>query len=231
MIQIGTESFANCPELTDVYCYAENVPAAGADAFQGSYINGATLHVPAASVAAYKAAFPWSGFKEIVALEGKPVETPKCAAPAISYANGKLTFSSETEGAEFISSVTDSDIKNYYEAEIQLSATYDISVYATKVGYDNSDTITATLYFTSASLNAPSGISSAKATAAVLIQRQGSTLHVTGVEEGTDVDVFTLDGGHIGHSKSSGGTADIELNGVNKIVIVKVGNASIKVRP
>ncbi len=58
----------------------------------------------------------------------------------------------------------------------------------------------------------------------------GNSLHVTGVEDGTEVDVFALDGGYIGHGKSNGGTANVELNGADKIVIVNVGNESIKVR-
>ncbi len=59
---------ASCPELTDVYCYATNVPNTQFDAFNDSYIEYATLHVPAESVDAYKAADPWKNFKNIVAL-------------------------------------------------------------------------------------------------------------------------------------------------------------------
>ena len=65
---IGSRSFANCPELLDVYCYAEKVPSTNTDAFDGSYPENATLHVPAASVESYKATTPWSGFGNIVAL-------------------------------------------------------------------------------------------------------------------------------------------------------------------
>ena len=61
-------AFADCPELTDVYCYAEDVPQTSSDAFEGSYINLATLHVPTGSVDAYKAVEPWKYFKEIVSM-------------------------------------------------------------------------------------------------------------------------------------------------------------------
>ena len=71
-ITIGDQVFACCPELTDVYCYAESVPYTYADsysnAFKDSPIEYATLHVPAGSVSAYKAARPWKNFKKIVAL-------------------------------------------------------------------------------------------------------------------------------------------------------------------
>lgn len=61
-------SFANCPELTDFYCYAEHVPSTGSSVFEGSYIEFATLHVPASAVNAYKNTAPWNKFKEIVGM-------------------------------------------------------------------------------------------------------------------------------------------------------------------
>ncbi|MEE1288322.1 MAG: leucine-rich repeat domain-containing protein, partial [Bacteroidaceae bacterium] len=65
---IGSEAFHDCPELLDVYCYAEKVPSTESDAFNGSYPENATLHVPAASIDSYKATAPWSRFGKIVAL-------------------------------------------------------------------------------------------------------------------------------------------------------------------
>ena len=70
---IGSEAFRDCPELIDVYCYAEKVPSTESDAFNGSYPENATLHVPDASVDSYKATDPWSRFGKIVALT--PEET------------------------------------------------------------------------------------------------------------------------------------------------------------
>jgi Flp pilus assembly protein protease CpaA len=63
---IGDGAFGICPNLKDVYCYADSVPT-GKYAFYRSSLN-ATLHVPAASVEAYKETYPWSGFGSIVAL-------------------------------------------------------------------------------------------------------------------------------------------------------------------
>ena len=63
--KIDKQAFANCPELADVYCYAENVPNTNSEAFDGSYIEFATLHVPASAVNAYKNTEPWSKFKKI----------------------------------------------------------------------------------------------------------------------------------------------------------------------
>jgi hypothetical protein len=65
---IGESAFSNCPYLTDIYCYAQNVPTTGSYTFNKLYIRETTLHVPAASINAYKTKDPWSGFKSIVAL-------------------------------------------------------------------------------------------------------------------------------------------------------------------
>ena len=70
---IGEMAFAYCPELLDVYCYAEKVPSTYSNAFDGSYLEYITLHVPDASIDSYKATAPWSSFGKIVALT--PEET------------------------------------------------------------------------------------------------------------------------------------------------------------
>ncbi len=148
--QINRESFSNCAELTDVYCLAENVPSTYATAFDGSYIEYATLHVPASAINAYKEKAPWSSFGTVVAIDGdvpgieipEPPVTPKCAKPTIAYKNGRLTFGCETEGVEYVSEVTVADAKKYYTGEVNLGTTYKVSVVAMKTGYENSDAAT-----------------------------------------------------------------------------------------
>ena len=66
-------SFANCLELTDVYCLAENVPNTLAYAFLDSFIEYATLHVPAESLEAYKNSEPWKLFMEVVPLDDSEI--------------------------------------------------------------------------------------------------------------------------------------------------------------
>lgn len=61
-------AFQNCNNLTDVYCYADNVPITWDYAFKDTPIASATLHVPAGSIEEYKTTSPWSGFGNIVAL-------------------------------------------------------------------------------------------------------------------------------------------------------------------
>ena len=142
---INKKAFASCPKLTDVYCCAKNVPNTNTEAFDGSYIEYATLHVPAEALNAYKETAPWIGFKTIISIDGTIPEIKKCATPTISHVNGKLKFSCETEGVEYVSEVTVADAKKYYSSEVNLTATYNVSVYATKQGYENSDVATTTI--------------------------------------------------------------------------------------
>ena len=144
---ISSTAFTRCSQLTDVYCFGENVPSnTSTGAFYDTHIENVTLHVPASALEDYQNTEPWSNFGTIVALtDGDyPVtpETPKCATPEINYKDGKLDFTCETEGVEFISEVTVEDAKKYYDTSVTLSQTYKVSVYATKAGYDNSDVVT-----------------------------------------------------------------------------------------
>jgi hypothetical protein len=59
---IGSNAFSGCSGLTDVWCLAENVPNTESNAFEQSNIASATLHVPVASLNAYRTTAPWSSF-------------------------------------------------------------------------------------------------------------------------------------------------------------------------
>ena len=131
---IGYHAFSWLPELTDVYCYAENVPAADSNAFENSNY-GATLHVPTASAQAYSRTEPWTYFANVEA----GVETEKCATPTIAFVNDKLSFTCETEGVQYVYSMSSDDIKTNNENDNALATRFRVSVYATKEGHANSD--------------------------------------------------------------------------------------------
>ena len=88
---IGFNAFCDCPELIDVYCYAEDVPATNSNAFDGSYPENATLHVPNASINSYKSTAPWSSFGKIVGLSNEFNLTVSSAG----YATLFLDFNAE----------------------------------------------------------------------------------------------------------------------------------------
>ena len=226
---IETEAFAGCPELTDVYCLSENVPSTKSDAFNGSYIEFATLHVPASSINDYKEKEPWNNFQSIVSLEE---ETPKCATPTISYQNGQLIFESETEGVEFISDITDTDIKKHYDAKVLLTATYNITVYAKKSGYEDSDIATATLCWIDQQPETE-GITEGLAqilARPVLIKTDQGQITVEGVDDSTNIKIFTTDGKLSGSATSQNGVANIDTHlPSGTTAIVKMGEKSVMV--
>ena len=137
---IGDNAFYNCWKLTDVYCYAENVPTTTTNAFNGVNTSNATLHVPASAYDDYKTTAPWSSFGTIVALEGQTI--PKCATPTITFTQGKLKFSCETEDVTFVSTITVGDAATHYDEEVPLSAVYKVRVIAKKSGHQDSDPAT-----------------------------------------------------------------------------------------
>lgn len=228
-------AFGDCSQLTDVYCSAESVPGTSSDAFKGSYIEYATLHVPNVSLQAYKDTEPWSQFGTIKALDGDTPETPKCATPIISFGGKKLTFDCETEGVEYVTEIKDADIGMFYDEKITLSATYEISVYATKAGYNNSDKATATLVWANATFTdtTPStDINNAPEipTMPILIQSNDGTLTIQGADDGTQVSIYNTAGQMTGSAVSNNGRAIVSTNmETGTIVIVKIGNRAIKV--
>ena len=183
---IGVWAFANCSELLDVYCYAEKVPSTKSNAFEGSYPEYITLHVPDASIDSYKATAPWSVFVNIVGLSGEEPEVEKCAAPVLVYEDGLLEIKCDTEGAEFITNVVAEDAKKYYEPWIELNATYNIEVFAMKANYENSDTVNVALVWVeNGKVGEESGVISVEA-APVLIQANGGSLTINGVAKGCE---------------------------------------------
>ena len=232
---IGVYAFAYCSELTDVHCYAETVPNTNSNAFYNSYIEYATLHVPAESIGLYNAKDPWSLFGTKVAIDGDTPEPPmpeKCATPTISYTNGKLKFTSETEGAECVTFISDTDIKSHYGNEISLTATYALTVYATKATYENSDTIHATLCWidqqpSTEGIVQVDTVTELKAMP-VLIQSRDGAIYVSGAPDGALINVYDMSGRQVGTSMSINDSAIVKISSTENIIIVKIGDKVVK---
>jgi hypothetical protein len=110
---LTSKVFANCSEITDVYCYADEL-SIDKDTFENSYIEYATLHVPSESLDFYRNAYYWKDFKNIVPLtdsdpkptaittitmaddndikyytiDGKPISKPQKGINILKYGNG-----------------------------------------------------------------------------------------------------------------------------------------------
>ena len=224
---IYQEAFNGCYSLSEIIARPETPPFVYNNTFSNY---NCTLKVPDAGKDAYMAHEIWSKFGTIQTISGEDIEKKQCATPTISYANGKLTFNCETEGVEYRSTITDSDISSYTAAEVQLTATYHISVYATKSGYDNSDVVTATLcWIDKEPVIDVTDISQVPAQA-VLIQSEGGLLTVQGLDDSTEVSVYGVNGMEAGAAVSHNGQAQVNTHlSPGSVAIVKIGEKSVKV--
>ena len=221
---IGETAFAKCSKLENVYCYAEKVPSTDGTAFEGSGIEYSTLHVLGSSLSSYKTTAPWSEFGTIKALEG--TEANKCETPVISYVNGELEFTCSTEGVEFASEIKCDDVNKFNTSKVSLSACYDISVTATKAGYDNSDVATAKLYWLPTS-DISTNINTAK-TRGIVIQSAGGFITLSGLNTNERVDFYAIDGAALGSATATDGTATFSAKS-GTIVVAKIGKESVKI--
>ena len=216
-------AFHDCG-LKEVKTLAETPPFVYDNTFDNYDI---PLYVPEASISLYQSTSPWSIFSPLKTLTGGDVEVKKCATPTISYNNGRISFGCETEGVEYSSSITDTDIKNYTTATIDIGVTYTITVYATKSGYQNSDVATATLCWIDVDPRTDVAQVNARA---VMIQSYDGVLTVSGADDGTDITVYSLSGKIVGHAKAIGNKASLTTNlQKGDIAIVKIGGKSVKV--
>ncbi len=183
----------------------------------------------------YQAATWTSQFKTIVETDGgdnggTPVIL-QCATPSIAYEAGKLIFRSETDGAQYHYTITDSDIKTDAYSEngtIELSACYNISVWASAEGYTNSETSTAKLYFIEGKLDDPTSIQDIPSQRGIVVSAANNTVTVSGLNDGETVEAYSLQGTKLARAQATGNAA--QLNGItDKIVIVRIGKTSIKV--
>ncbi len=112
-----------------------------------------------------------------------------------------------------------------------MGVTYEISVYATKVGYEDSETATATLCWIDVEPKTEglNSIAQVKANA-VMIKADGGLLTIEGAEDNTNISVYTIDGVQVGSTTSRNGIAHVNTNIIrDSIAIVKIGSRSVKV--
>ena len=71
---VRTCAFGSCKNLADFYLYTRRVPKTdqeyylSGDVFRNSYVNYATLHVPADAIDDYRVTYPWNEFGKFEAV-------------------------------------------------------------------------------------------------------------------------------------------------------------------
>uniref|UniRef100_UPI0040255820 hypothetical protein n=1 Tax=Prevotella sp. TaxID=59823 RepID=UPI0040255820 len=159
--------------------------------------------------------------------DDKPVT--QCATPSVSYESGKLKFSCETAGVKYHYTISDKDMATDALSEdgnVNLSAAYDISVYATADGYSASEKAKATLYWVNANLENATNINQAR-TRGVVASAHDGIVSISGLDNGEVVKFYAADGKLIGSSSAVDGTASCAVS--ETMVIAKFGDNAIKV--
>lgn len=227
-----------------IYCLS-NQPNLIKCKFKNNTYLHTKLYVPISTKDEFLAAEGWKNFFQIEEMDvadmwngqGEPptdddTQQQKCEKPFIHYSEGKLSFECATDGATCQSTITDTDIASYSVNEIQLTATYNISVYASKEGFDNSDVATATLCWIDVDPKTEgieSGVAQVRANA-VLIQSHDGTVSVEGVADGTDITIYDTSGLMVGSTKAHCNYTTIATNLRNgSVAIVRVGDKSLKI--
>ncbi len=238
IITVKRGCFEDCRSLLKVECNWTDLSdlTFGTGIFSGIF-SQAKLYVPRGTKELYASTEPWaSSFSAIIEKEngGEEPETPQCAAPSVSFANGQLAFTSETEGAEFHYTLQTPDAKNEAFAEdgtIDLSCQYDITVWASADGYTNSETTKATIFFIDATIESETtDIPLQSAKRGIVITMTSNGLAMSGLNAGELVEVYNLQGVKLAQSQATNGTLLLKIPSSNGFVMLKVGNETIKVR-
>lgn len=152
---INEKAFNAMPNLTKIICPISEPFPIPTDAFGAITYQTATLYVPADRINNYYAAEGWNKFAQIREIgddgTGEP-QMPQCERPTLSYYDGQLQFTCSTPGAQFVYSIG-SDIQTgstlSESGTVAINPTFHISVYAIADGYASSETVNATLSFSS----------------------------------------------------------------------------------
>ena len=229
---IRAQAFYNS-HIEEFTITGEEPPYLYPNVFGTQDLSKATLYVHESKTGYYQTTEPWSKFGKILRLSGDtPEGPPKCATPSISYSDGKLQFSCETEGAKCYYTLNNSDVKTgetlAESNNVNLSACYDITCYAKAEGFVNSDLATAKLYWlTSSGSLEGDGINNVSMRG-IAIQSAGGFISISGLDNNETVSFYALDGKALGTAKSIDGNVLFSAK-QGTIVVAWIGKASVKI--
>ena len=229
---IRAQAFYNS-QIEEFTITGEEPPYLYPNVFGTQDLSKATLYVPESKTEYYQTTEPWSKFGKILTLSGDTPEDPKkCATPSISYSDGQLLFTCDTEGAKCYYTLNNSDVKTgetlAESNNVNLSACYDITCYAKAEGFVNSDVATAKLYWlTSSGSLEGAGINNVSMRG-IAIQSVGGFINISGLDNNETVSFYALDGKALGTAKSIDGNVSFSAK-QGTIVVARIGKESVKI--
>ena len=229
---IRAQAFYNS-HIEEFTITGEEPPYLYPNVFFTQYLSKATLYVPESKTGYYQTTEPWSKFGKILTLSGDtPEGPPKCATPSISYSDGNLQFSCETEGAKCYYTLNNSDVKTgetlAESNNVNLSACYDITCYAKAEGFVKSDIATAKLYWLTSSGSLEGTNINNVSMRGIAIQSVGGFITISGLDNNEKVSFYGIDGKSLGTATAINGTTSFAAKS-GTIVVAKIGQESIKI--
>ena len=224
--------FYGCDNLIKIYSYIEDpvdLSTSITSPFSETTCYTGTLYVPKGTVKKYKSKAGWKSINNIIEMSGS--DDKKCATPTMSYSNKELKYVCDTNGATIHETIKCSDAAtSTFTTSHKLNAVYEISAYATADGYSQSETINAKLFWVDGSLES-TNISNVRANArGILIQNDNDFVTISGLNNNEQVLIYDISGSQLAAAKAVNGIATFGINKADKVVVVKIGNDSIKVQ-
>ena len=157
-------------------------------------------------------------------------EPDPCAAPEISYQNGKLYFTSSTPNATCTYTIAPIEEKTGKDS-VTMDAQYTITAYATASGYSKSPVTTATLILNLAdnTQDVQDGIFKVFATPILVSAADNGVVNVKGIAGNEEITISSVDGKLLGRGKAFNGEASIRTSAVpGTTIVLKAGERSVK---
>lgn len=225
---IGEYAFSSCTKLNNITSHidSDNIQAINTNIFEKNVKTACVLNVPAGSKHAYANTDGWKDFTNIVEMEETVL--PKCGTPIINFNNNGLDITCDTQDVKFVTTITCNDANTYNSNRIDFSATYEITTYATKAGCENSESVKAVLCWIENS-NGSLDIIEVVSTP-VLICTDNGNLFIKGVEVGTEIIVYDVNG--IMLDKIVADKNNVVVNTSlekGNVAIVNIGGKAVKV--
>lgn len=230
---IEGRAFINCTAIESIYLLGETPPSVGGENFTESQYIDIVLYVPQGSLETYQAADTWKNFWDIREINVPETDSPdaevqKCATPVITFKDNGLDITCDTQDADFITTVTCSDANTYNSGRIDFSATYEVTSYAVKLGYEDSESVTAILCWIENS-NGSSDIIEVASTP-VLIFASNGDIAIKGVKINTEIIIYNVNGTMLDKKVANGNDIIVNTSLLKgNIAIVNVEGKAVKV--